>query len=116
VFFLDLPGQGERDPIWSMYVRKFGLDPDRRRPESRDWTGAEIRSCFRLAALLDVPLTEAATNIVPVVVTAGESVEKLQQWASGRCLSADRPGPYSREGHGMARSGRSVHRGDLNTN
>jgi ATPase family associated with various cellular activities (AAA) len=116
VFFLDLPGQRERDQIWSMYVRKFGLDPDQRHPESRDWTGAEIRSCCRLAALLDVPLIEAATNIVPVAVTAGESVEKLRQWASGRCLSADRPGPYSREGNGVPRSGRSVHRGDPNAN
>jgi hypothetical protein len=117
VFFLDLPGQRERDQIWSMYVRNFGLDPDQRCPESRDWTGAEIRSCCRLAALLDVPLVEAATNIVPVAVTAGESVEKLRQWASGRCLSADPPGPYSREGNGMPRSGRSVHRGgDPNAN
>ena len=99
-----------------MYQRKFGLDPDQRRLSSNEWTGAEIRSCCRLAALLDVPLLEAATNIVPVAVTAGETVEKLRQWASGRCLSADRPGIYSREGNGMPRSGRSVHRGDPNVN
>jgi hypothetical protein len=116
VMFLDLPGPQQRDQIWSMYLRKFGLDLDQRRPESRDWTGAEIRSCCRLAALLDVPLMEAATNIVPVAVTAGESVEKLRQWASGRCLSADRAGIYSREGNGMPRSGRSVHRGEPNAN
>ena len=47
---------------------------------------------------------------------AGESVEKLRQWASGRCLSADRPRIYSREGNGLPRSGRSVHRGDPNVN
>jgi hypothetical protein len=99
-----------------MYVRKFGLDPGQRRPTDRDWTGAEIRSCCRLAALLDVPLAEAATNIVPVAVTAGEAVERLRQWASGRCLSADRPGTYSREGNGTLQSGRSVHRGDPSTN
>jgi hypothetical protein len=115
-YFLDLPGAQQREQIWAMYLRKFGLDSDQRRPESRDWTGAEIRSCCRLAALLDVPLTEAATNIVPVAVTAGEPVEKLRQWASGRCLSADRPGTYSREGNGLPRSGRSVHRGDPNEN
>ncbi len=99
-----------------MYVRKFGLDPSQRRPQDRDWTGAEIRSCCRLAALLDVPLADAATNIVPVAVTAGEAVEKLRQWASGRCLSADRPGTYSREGNGMPQSGRAVHHGDPNAN
>ena len=62
------------------------------------------------------PLGRGRENIVPVAVTAGESVEKLRNWASGRCLSADRPGPYSREGNGMSRSGRSVHRGDPDTN
>jgi hypothetical protein len=67
-------------------------------------------------ALLDIPLAEAATNIVPVAVMAGEAVEKLRQWASGRCLSADRPGTYSREGNGLPRAGRSVHRANPNDN
>ncbi len=116
VFFLDLPSPREREQIWQMYVRRFGLEPGRHLPDSRDWTGAEIRSCCRLAALLDVPLAEAATNIVPVAVTAGEAVEKLRQWASGRCLAADRAGVYTREGNGLPRSGRSVHRGDPNEN
>ena len=79
------------------------LEPVRPRPRpaparaTRDWTGAEIKACCRLAALLDVPLVEAAQNIVPVAVTAGESVERLRAWASGRCLSADRPGLYTRD-------------------
>ena len=81
-FFIDLPGQRERDTIWRIYLEKFGLDPARRRPISEGWTGAEVKSCCRLAALLDIPLIEAAQNIVPVA--AGESVEKLRNWASGR--------------------------------
>lgn len=38
----------------------------------------------------------AAQNVVPVAVTAGDKIEGLRQWASGRCLSADRVGVYSR--------------------
>ncbi|RLS34786.1 MAG: hypothetical protein DWH79_03700 [Planctomycetota bacterium] len=34
--------------------------------------------------------------VVPVAVTAGEKIKSLRQWASGRCLSADRAGVYSR--------------------
>lgn len=60
------------------------------------WTGAEVRSCCRLAALLGVPLVEAAHNIVPVAVSAAETLDKLRTWASGRCLSADRPGIYTK--------------------
>jgi hypothetical protein len=59
------------------------------------WTGAEIKSCCRRATLLDVPLVQAAQNVVPVAVTAGDKIESLRQWASGRCLSADRAGVYS---------------------
>lgn len=44
------------------------------------------------------PLVEAAWNIVPVAVTAAESVERLRNWAAGRCLSADVPGIYRRAG------------------
>jgi hypothetical protein len=66
------------------------------RPDDTNWTGAEIKSCCRLASLLDVPLAQAAQNVVPVAVTAGDKIESLRQWASGRCLSADRAGVYSR--------------------
>jgi SpoVK/Ycf46/Vps4 family AAA+-type ATPase len=116
VFFLDLPGSRERETIWDIYIRKFGLDPAQRRPQDRDWTGAEIRSCCRLSALLEIPLSEAGTNIVPVAITAGESVERLRNWAAGRCLSADRPGIYSRVAASPGKAGRSVHRGDPSTN
>ncbi len=110
VYFLDLPGAAEKEPIWRMYLEKFGLDPAQRRPQDRDWTGAEIRSCCRLAALLDVPLVEAAANVVPVAVTAGESVERLRSWAAGRCLSAERPGLYTRANEMAIKPGRNVRR------
>ena len=34
--------------------------------------------------------------VMPVAITAGDKIEGLRQWASGRCLSADRAGVYSR--------------------
>ncbi len=66
------------------------------RPDDTNWTGVQIKSCCKLASLLDVPLVQAAQNVVPVAVTAGDKIESLRQWASGRCLSADRAGVYSR--------------------
>ena len=102
VFFLDLPGRAEKDAIWEIYRDEFQIDHSQRLPEDTNWTGAEIRSCCRLAALLDLPLVQAAQNIVPVAVTAAESVDRLRNWASGRCLSADRPGIYQRESSGTS--------------
>jgi hypothetical protein len=98
VFFLDLPGATQKACIWDIWLRAFELDPDQPKPKTDQWTGAEIRSCCRLASLLDVPLVEAAQNVVPVAVTAAESVERLRDWASGRCLNADAAGIYLRAG------------------
>ncbi len=95
LFFLDLPGQTGRQAIWRLYLRRFGIDDSQPLPDDRNWTGAEIRACCRLAALLDLPLVLAAQNIVPVAVTAAEPVQRLRQWASGRCLHADEAGIYT---------------------
>ncbi|MGB2822660.1 MAG: AAA family ATPase, partial [Phycisphaerae bacterium] len=110
VFFIDLPSSAEKQAIWKMYVEKFQLDADQELPTDGDWTGAEIRSCCRLAKLLDVPLVDAGKNVVPVAVTAAESVERLRGWASGRCLSSCRPGVFVREGGAKPRRGRRVAR------
>jgi SpoVK/Ycf46/Vps4 family AAA+-type ATPase len=100
VFFIDLPGDKQRKAIWEIYLGQFGLDRKQRKPGDAGWTGAEIRACCRLAALLDVPLVQAAQNIVPISSTSGESVQRLRQWASGRCLSADYAGVYQHQAGG----------------
>ena len=102
VFFLDFPGVKEKRAIWEHYVNHFGLDPRQPRPVDAEFTGAEIRACCRLAALLGVTLVEAAQNVVPVAKTASEAVERLRTWADGRCLAADQPGIYRRSGAATA--------------
>src|SRR5262245_4627319 len=82
IFFLDLPLSDQKERIWELYIAQFGLDHDQRKPQGRDWTGAEIKACCRLAALLGVSLMEASQNVVPVAITAGESVERLRKRGS----------------------------------
>jgi SpoVK/Ycf46/Vps4 family AAA+-type ATPase len=103
IFFLDLPCRQEKDAIWNIYLDLYDIDREQRMPDDAIWTGAEIKACCRLSVLLDVPLTQAAQNVVPVAVTAAESVDRLRTWASGRCLSASQPGIYT---NGQARSKR----------
>ena len=64
----------------------------------------------RLTYLLDVPLVQSAQTVVPVAVTAGDKIESLRQWASGRCLSAERGGVYSRSEGVSGGRGRRVMR------
>ncbi len=96
IFFLDLPATAEKRLIWRMYRSQFHIDEAQPQPDDKDWTGAEIKSYCRLAALLDVALVAAAAQVVPVAVTAAESVVRLRTWASGRCLAASEPGIYQR--------------------
>jgi hypothetical protein len=110
LFFLDFPGAQQRSAIWEIYLNEFGIDTDQPRPSDDGWSGAEIRACCRLAALLDVSLMQAATNIVPVSVTARESVQSLRQWASGRCLSADQAGIYTAAERSRSKSRRRIPR------
>jgi hypothetical protein len=110
VFFLDVPNVAEKDLIWSMYRQQFQIPDNQSRPDDTSWTGAEIRSCCRLATLLDVTLHQAAQHVVPVAVTAAESMEKLRTWASGRCLAASYPGIYSRDGQPTSKPGRRLRR------
>ncbi|HYT89538.1 MAG TPA: AAA family ATPase [Gemmataceae bacterium] len=114
VFFLDLPTSAEKDLIWAQYRAQFGIPEGQARPDDTSWTGAEVKSCCRLAALLDIPLTQAAQQVVPVAITAAEQVERLRSWASGRCLSASAPGVYRRDGEQPVKPGRRVQRGQSN--
>jgi len=108
VFFVDLPSAAQKARIWDIWLKAFELDTEQTKPKTENWTGAEIRSCCRLAALLDVSLVEAAQNVVPVAVTAAESVDGLRKWARGRCLDADRPGIYGEKLDAQRKSRRSV--------
>ena len=96
MFFLDLPTKEEKEGIWRIYRGQFDIGPSEIQPDDTDWTGAEIRACCRLSALLDMPLNQAAKNVVPVAITAAEQVDRLRTWASGRCLSASAPSIYTR--------------------
>jgi len=107
---LPLLAAAEKQTIWKLYRQLFALDTDQPLPSDESWTGAEIRACCRLAALLDLPLVESAKNIVPVAVTAAESVERLRNWAAGRCLDATHSGIYQRTTPKVGKTARRVTR------
>jgi len=113
-FFLDFPGREQKQVIWQLYLDLFEIDRNQKLPNDDNWSGAEIRACCRLAALLDVPLIQAAQNVVPVAATAAEAVERLRTWATGRCLDADRGGLYSRQTEKPTSTRRKVSRNPSN--
>ena len=93
-FFLDLPPAEQRSLIWDRYREEYDAHPGDPAPDDDGWTGAEIESCCRLSALLNVPLAEAGSHVVPVSESGREALAKLRRWASGRCLDAESGGVY----------------------
>jgi hypothetical protein len=94
-FFFDLPSVEERQAIWKIYQERWSLAGDQ--PDDEGWTGAEIRECCRKAWRLNLSLKESADYIVPVSRSAADQIESLRRQASGRFLSASRPGVYTFE-------------------
>jgi len=102
-FFFDMPNAKARKVIWDIYLKMFDLPiPPVGKNElanllqlSVDWTGAEIRSCCRLAAIQKRPVSEVANTIVPVSKMYAGEIMNLRKWAQGNCLAADRDGIYS---------------------
>jgi hypothetical protein len=91
-FFFDLPSGDEREAIWKLYLAKYAVAGDL--PEDEGWTGAEIKECCRKTARLGISLRDAADYIVPVSRSASEQIKALRQQASGKFISASKPGTY----------------------
>ncbi|MDE3178301.1 MAG: hypothetical protein KGM47_01470 [Acidobacteriota bacterium] len=94
-FFFDLPTAEERAAIWEIYLKKYGVSGEL--PNDQCWTGAEIKECCRKAYRLKMSLVEASEYIVPVSRSAAEQIKTLRQIASGKFISASKPGVYRYE-------------------
>lgn len=94
IYFFDLPNKEERETIWALYKTKYNLDMDQEHPEDEGWTGAEIQQCCELADEFNTSLKVASMFIVPVSVSAKETINKLRREASGKFVSASYPGTY----------------------
>lgn len=91
--FMDLPTQEERQVMWKIWKARYDIT----QPVDFDdtgWTGSEIRNCTMKSWAMDCPLSEAATSIVPVSVSARDTIDKLRQQASGKYVSASCRGVY----------------------
>jgi hypothetical protein len=91
-FFFDLPTAEEREVIWQIYFKRYGVTGEL--PNDEGWTGAEIKECCRKAHRLGMTLVQAAKYIVPVSRSAAEQIKALRQIASGKFISASTPGVY----------------------
>lgn len=100
-FFVDLPSKEERALIWKIWLKRYFPNDEAQdisrtdRPDDEGWTGAEIRACVDTAFRAGFSLKEAAEFIVPVCRSAPDTIKGLREMASGKFISANKPGVYS---------------------
>jgi SpoVK/Ycf46/Vps4 family AAA+-type ATPase len=106
VFFVGLPNQEEREAIFTVHLHKLrpqnlnSYDITRLAYETPDFSGAEIEQTLIEAMHIGFSqnrdftnddILEAASQIVPLAVTAQEQIHFLQDWASsGKARLASR--------------------------
>ena len=113
VYFVDLPGEEQRERIWQIHLAKYGFTPTDPAilPACEGWSGAEIEHCCRSAAMYGLSLTDAAGFVVPVATSQVAEIEELRQEAAHNgWLSAEHAGPYTRAGQQTIKGRRQVAR------
>lgn len=109
-FFMDLPSAAERAALWDLFTKKHGLKKQAL-PDDNGWTGAEIEQACSYAADFTCSLKEAAAFIVPVAKSAADVISRLRSQATGKYISASKPGLYEPEREEKAQ-GRAVQSGE----
>jgi len=88
IFFVDLPNGRERRTIFEIYRKHFGIREDFGAVNMDGWSGAEIKSVCRIAAMLKSSLQDAARYVMPLSQSMGEKINGLREWASMRTIPA----------------------------
>lgn len=95
IFFFDIPQtEEERNEIWKIWRKAFGIPTGESNPSAVGWTGAEIKQCCLLAHKLGRTLAHAALSVIPITQSSPETVHALRSMCDGKYLSASNPGVY----------------------
>ncbi len=84
----------ERDQVWGVQRKAFGLDGTSRPINDEVWSGRDIRNCCRLAKRMQKSIADVAGRIVPSEQVDAEKILILREHADGRYLDAGREGVY----------------------
>lgn len=91
IFFIDLPNEYERDAIYRHYTTEYNVD-DRGFDGSKmeGWSGAEIKTCCRLAKMMNTTCSKSSEFVIPISKTMRNEIESLRKWADGKTIPASK--------------------------
>jgi SpoVK/Ycf46/Vps4 family AAA+-type ATPase len=85
-FFIDIPNEDEQLQILDYYRGVYEVKGE---PTNMDgWSGAEIQSVCRIAAMMEREVPDAERFVIPVSKTMAEDIKSLRSWAKNRCIKA----------------------------
>jgi hypothetical protein len=105
VVFFDIPDRKAKDAMWCQYRDTYRISAGEPNPPDEGWAPGNIEVCCQRSIQYGVSLTEAASYVRPTPVA---DIERLRDWADGRCLSASHPGIFRRDGAAAGRSSRRI--------
>jgi AAA+ superfamily predicted ATPase len=87
IFFVDLPTERERRIILDLYQKQYHVEGE---PSHglQGWSGAEIKSLCRIAAMLKTDLKSAERFVIPLSQSMTDKIENLRDWARTRTIPA----------------------------
>jgi len=86
IFFVDLPTKKERQVILDMYREQYRVEGEPTTMEG--WSGAEIKSVCRIAAMMQTSIQEAERYVMPLSKSMWEKIQGLRDWAKSRTIPA----------------------------
>ena len=90
-FFIDLPEYGERKQILDYYKGVYEVEGEMTEKQTVGWSGAELKSVCRIAAMMNKSIEQCERFIVPVSRTMKSDIEQLRQWAVDKTIPASTP-------------------------
>ncbi|MEM4360026.1 MAG: AAA family ATPase [Candidatus Bilamarchaeaceae archaeon] len=98
IFFFDVPSREDKEKIWELYSEKYNVSLENlHMVDDSGWTGAEIKTCCRLASLLDTDISQSQ-NYVVSMDNSDNYILKIREWAEKvGCISASKRSKYSYE-------------------
>jgi hypothetical protein len=91
IFFVDLPTEKEREIIFNLYREAYKVKGTA--SDMAGWSGAEIKSLCRIAAMMGTKIEDARQYIMPLSQSMAEKIEELRNWARTRTIPASNTEP-----------------------
>lgn len=87
IFFVDLPTERERRTILDLYKNQYHVEGEPSH-NLEGWSGAEIKSLCRIAAMMKCSLAESERYVIPLSQSMADKIEGLREWARTRTIPA----------------------------